>query len=147
VLRERRAFLLTLAASLVALGLRAASVPRGLSDRQVAALEVLGLEYLRTARAKGLGEATVVLRHGLRNALIPVITIPGIDIPVLFSAAVITETIFAWPGMGRLLRDGIFANDWPVVTAVIMITAFLVTLGNLLADILYGVVDPRIRYT
>jgi peptide/nickel transport system permease protein len=109
-------------------------------------LEVLGLEYLRTARAKGLGEAAVVLRHGLRNALIPVITILGIDIPVLFSGAVITETIFAWPGMGRLLRDGIFANDWPVVTAVIMITAFLVTLGNLLADILYGVVDPRIRY-
>jgi peptide/nickel transport system permease protein len=109
-------------------------------------LEVLSLEYLRTARAKGLGEASVILRHGLRNALIPVITILGIDVPVLFSGAVITETIFAWPGMGRLLRDGIFANDWPVVTAVIMITAVFVTLGNLLADVLYAVVDPRIRY-
>ena len=109
-------------------------------------LEVLGLEYLRTARAKGLPEAAVVLRHGVRNALIPVITVLGLDIPVLFSGAVITETIFAWPGMGRLLRDGVFGNDWPVVTAVIMITAFLVTIGNLIADVLYGVVDPRIRY-
>jgi peptide/nickel transport system permease protein len=110
-------------------------------------LEVLSADYLRTARAKGLMEATVIFRHGVRNALIPVITILGLDIPVLFSGAVITETVFSWPGMGRLLRDAVFGNDWPVVQAVIMITAFLVVLGNLVADILYAVVDPRIRYS
>jgi peptide/nickel transport system permease protein len=110
-------------------------------------LEVLSLDYMRTARAKGLAEAVVIFRHGVRNALIPVITILGLDIPVLFSGAVITETIFSWPGMGRLLRDAVFANDWPVVQAVIMITAFLVILGNLVADLLYAVVDPRIRYS
>jgi peptide/nickel transport system permease protein len=110
-------------------------------------LEILSVDYMRTARAKGLTEATVIFRHGVRNALIPVITILGLDIPVLFSGAVITETIFSWPGMGRLLRDAVFANDWPVVQAVIMITAFLVILGNLVADLLYAVVDPRIRYS
>ena len=110
-------------------------------------LEVLSVDYLRTARAKGLIESVVITRHALRNALIPVITILGLDIPVLFSGAIITETIFSWPGMGRLLRDGVFANDWPVVTAIVMITAFLVLVGNLVADLLYAVVDPRIRYT
>jgi peptide/nickel transport system permease protein len=110
-------------------------------------LEVLTQDYLRTARAKGLGEGLVVVRHALRNALVPIITILGLDVPLLFSGAIITEGIFSWPGMGRLLLDGIFGNDWPVVTAVIMITAFLVLLGNLMADVLYAVVDPRIRYT
>lgn len=110
-------------------------------------LEVLSLDYLRTARAKGLSETVVLMRHAMRNALVPIITILGLDIPVLFSGAVITETIFSWPGMGRLLRDGVFANDWPVVMAVVMITALLVILGNLIADLLYAVVDPRIRYT
>jgi peptide/nickel transport system permease protein len=110
-------------------------------------LEILSLDYLRTARAKGLTERVVISRHGLRNALIPVITILGLDVPILFSGAIITETIFSWPGMGRLLFDAVFGNDWPVVTAVIMLTAFLVLVGNLLADLLYAVVDPRIRYT
>ncbi len=110
-------------------------------------LEVLSMDYLRTARAKGLRESGVILSHGVRNALIPVITILGLDIPVLFSGAVITETIFAWPGMGRLYIQSIYASDWPVAQAIIMITAFLVVLGNLAADILYAVVDPRIRYS
>ncbi len=110
-------------------------------------LEVLTQDYLRTARAKGLSEGLVVVRHALRNALVPVITILGLDVPLLFSGAIITEGIFSWPGMGRLLLDSIFGNDWPVVTAVIMITAFLVLVGNLIADVLYAVVDPRIRYT
>jgi peptide/nickel transport system permease protein len=110
-------------------------------------LEILSLDYLRTARAKGLTEGLVISRHALRNALIPVITILGLDVPLLFSGAIITETIFSWPGMGRLLFDAVFGNDWPVVTAVIMLTAFLVLVGNLLADVLYAVVDPRIRYT
>ncbi len=110
-------------------------------------LEVLGLDYMRTARAKGLRDTTAVFRHGVRNALIPVITVLGIEIPVLFSGAVITETIFAWPGMGRLLLQGINGSDWPVVQAIVIVTAFLVILGNLIADILYAVVDPRIRYS
>ncbi len=110
-------------------------------------LEVLSLDYLRTARAKGLREGTVVARHALRNALIPVITILGIEVPVLFGGAVITETIFSWPGMGQLLIQAINGSDWPIVQAIVMITAFLVILGNLIADVLYAVVDPRIRYT
>jgi peptide/nickel transport system permease protein len=110
-------------------------------------LEVLALDYLRTARAKGLKDWLVVARHAVPNALIPVITILGLDIPVLFSGAVITETIFAWPGMGRLYIQSINVSDWPVAQAIIMITAFLVILGNLVADILYAVVDPRIRYS
>jgi peptide/nickel transport system permease protein len=109
-------------------------------------LEVLSLDYLRTARSKGLAESVVVIRHGVRNALIPVITILGLDIPVLFSGAVITETIFSWPGMGRLLVQSINASDWPIAQAIIMFTAFLVIFGNLIADVLYAVVDPRIRY-
>lgn len=109
-------------------------------------LEILTQDYLRTARSKGLNEYAVVVRHALRNALIPVVTILGLDVPLLFSGAIVTEGIFSWPGMGRLLLDGINGNDWPVVTAVIMITAFLVLLGNLIADVLYVVVDPRIRY-
>lgn len=109
-------------------------------------LEVLSLDYLRTARSKGLAEGVIVIRHGVRNALIPVITILGLDIPVLFSGAVITETIFSWPGMGRLLVQSINASDWPIAQAIIMFTAFLVIFGNLIADVLYAVVDPRIRY-
>jgi len=109
-------------------------------------LEVLSLDYLRTARSKGLAENAVIFRHAVRNALIPVITILGLDIPVLFSGAVITETIFSWPGMGRLLIQSINASDWPIAQAIIMFTAFLVIAGNLFADVLYAVVDPRIRY-
>jgi peptide/nickel transport system permease protein len=109
-------------------------------------LEVLGLDYLRTARAKGVAEGTVILRHGVRNALIPVITVLGLDIPNLFAGAIVTETIFSWPGMGRLLIQGINSADWPIVQAIVMFTAFLVILGSLLADVLYAVVDPRIRY-
>lgn len=110
-------------------------------------LEVLSLDYLRTAQAKGLRERIVHLRHALPNAVIPVITILGLDIPVLFAGAVITETIFAWPGMGRLYIQSINLSDWPVAQAIIMLTAFLVILGNLIADVLYAVADPRIRYS
>lgn len=110
-------------------------------------LEVLSQDYLRTARAKGLAETLVIVRHAVRNALIPVITILGIEVPVLFSGAVITESIFSWPGMGRLFVQSVNAADWPVAQAIIMITAFLVIFGNLIADVLYAVADPRIRYT
>jgi peptide/nickel transport system permease protein len=111
-----------------------------------AMLDVLSQDYLRTARAKGLRESIVVARHGIRNALVPVITIIGLRIPVLFAGAVVTEFIFSWPGMGQIFIQGVFASDWPIVQAILVITAFLVVLSNLLADLLYAVVDPRIRY-
>ena len=109
-------------------------------------LEVLKQDYIRTARAKGVPWARVVLTHGLRNAILPVITLLGLEIPQLFGGAIITETIFTWPGMGRLFFEGISKNDWPLVQAITMLSAFLVVGGNLLADLAYAVVDPRIRY-
>ncbi|HEY3079245.1 MAG TPA: ABC transporter permease [Chloroflexota bacterium] len=111
-----------------------------------AMLDVLSQDFLRTARAKGLRETVVVVKHGIRNALIPVITIIGLRIPVLFAGAVVTEFIFSWPGMGQIFIQGINASDWPIVQAILVITAFLVIASNLLADLLYAVVDPRIRY-
>jgi len=107
---------------------------------------VLRQDYMRTARAKGVIERVVILKHGLRNALIPIITIMGLDIPVLFTGAIITETIFAWPGMGRLFFDGLGQVDWPLVQGILVITAILVVFSNLFADMLYAVVDPRIQY-
>ena len=111
-----------------------------------AMLEVLSQDYLRTARAKGLRERAVIVHHAIRNALIPVITVIGLRIPVLFAGAVVTEAIFSWPGMGQIFFQAVMASDWPVVQAIIVITAFLVIVSNLLADLLYAVVDPRIRY-
>jgi peptide/nickel transport system permease protein len=101
---------------------------------------------MRTARAKGLSERVVILKHGLRNGLIPIITLLALSIPGLFGGALITESIFSWPGMGRLLIESISAVDWPVVQGVLVITAFLVVFSNFLGDILYAVVDPRIQY-
>ncbi len=109
-------------------------------------LEVLGQDFLRTARAKGLSETVVVMKHALRNALIPFITLVGLAVPELFGGAIITETIFSWAGMGRLYYDAIMASDWPLLQALLVILAFLVIASNLLADVLYAVVDPRIRY-
>lgn len=112
-----------------------------------AMLDVLSQDFLRTARAKGLRENVVILRHAIRNALIPVITIVGLRIPVLFAGAVVTEFIFSWPGMGQIFIQGVFASDWPIVQAILVITSFLVIASNLLADVLYAIVDPRIRYS
>jgi len=109
-------------------------------------LEVIRQDYIRTARAKGLPERTVILRHALRNSLIPVITLLGLYLPLLFSGAVFVEMIFAWPGMGRVIVDAISQRDYPVVMATSFIFAVLTVLGNLLADLLYAVADPRIRY-
>jgi peptide/nickel transport system permease protein len=108
-------------------------------------LEVLRQDYITTARAKGLSERVVVWRHGVRNALLPVITFVGFSIPGLMGGSVIFETIFAIPGMGRLFYDAIMARDYPVVMGVLVITAFLTLVGNMVADILYAVADPRIR--
>jgi peptide/nickel transport system permease protein len=109
-------------------------------------LEVLRQDFLRTARAKGVKERVVLSKHALRNALIPVITIIGLDIPAIFSGAIVTETIFNWPGMGKLYYDSVLRHDVPVAMAVLTVIAFLVIGSNLLADILYAVADPRIRY-
>lgn len=109
-------------------------------------LEVIRQDYIRTARAKGLPERVVVLKHALRNALLPIVTLIGLSLPFLFSGAVLTEYIFSWPGMGRLTVEAIFAQDTPVIIACFVIFAILVVLGNLLADLMYAVVDPRIRY-
>lgn len=109
-------------------------------------LEVLRQDFLRTARAKGVPERIVLAKHALRNALIPVITIVGLDIPNIFSGAIITETIFNYPGMGKLYFDSVLRHDIPVSMGVLALIAFLVIASNLLADVLYAVVDPRIRY-
>jgi peptide/nickel transport system permease protein len=110
-------------------------------------LEVLKQDYMRTARAKGVVERVVILKHGLRNALIPVVTIIMLSIPGLFTGAIITETIFSWPGMGRLFFDGISQVDWSLVQGILVITASLVVICNLLADISYALIDPRIQYS
>ncbi|MCI0436524.1 MAG: ABC transporter permease [Gemmatimonadetes bacterium] len=109
-------------------------------------LEVIRQDYVRTARAKGLPERTVIGKHALRNSLIPVVTLLGLYLPFLFSGTVFVEKIFAWPGMGRVIVDAILQRDYPVVMATSFIFAALTILGNLVADVLYAVVDPRIRY-
>lgn len=109
-------------------------------------LEVVRQDYIRTARAKGLPERSVIFRHALRNSLIPVITLLGLNLPYLFSGTVFIETIFAWPGMGRVIVEAIFQRDYPLVMATSFLFATVVVLGNLLADVLYAVADPRIRY-
>lgn len=109
-------------------------------------LEVIHQDYIRTARAKGLPERTVITRHALRNSLLPVITLLGLYIPFLFSGTVFVETIFSINGMGRVIVDAIFQRDYPVVMATSFFFAVMVVVGNLLADVLYAVADPRIRY-
>ena len=110
-----------------------------------AMLEVAGEPYIAIARAKGLTETEVALRHMLRNALIPVVTLLGLSLPTLFSGAVFVEAIFAWPGVGRILVEGVQARDYPVVMAATAVSAVLVVLGNLLAEALTSWADPRVR--
>jgi peptide/nickel transport system permease protein len=110
-------------------------------------LDVMSADYIRTARAKGVPRRKVVIRHGLRNALIPLVTIMALDIGALFGGLIITEQIFSIPGMGRLFIDALQAGDATVLVAWVVVTAIFVVLFNLLADILYGVLDPRIRLT
>ena len=107
-------------------------------------LDVINQDYIRTASAKGVSEFRIITRHAMRNALLPMITIAGIQIPSLLSGALVTETVFTWPGMGRLFLDSISYRDYPVVMGVLMFSAVLVLLASLLADILYSVADPRI---
>lgn len=108
-------------------------------------LEVIRQDYIRTARAKGLSERKVIFRHALRNALLPLITIVGLSFPFLLSGAVITEVIFAWPGMGRVTVDAIFARDYPLIIANTLVAGAMVIAGNLISDLLYAWADPRIK--
>lgn len=109
-------------------------------------LEVLGQDYMRTAYAKGLATRLVLVRHGLRNALIPVVTVIGVQFASLLGGAVIVETIFAWPGMGRLAVNAISRRDYPVIMGTVLVFAVVFVLANLIVDILYTFIDPRIRY-
>jgi peptide/nickel transport system permease protein len=109
-------------------------------------LDVLQLDYLRTARAKGLGEQSVVARHAMKNSLIPLVTVIGGSFSRFFAGATITETVFSYPGMGKLLFDSVMGNDLVVSMSILMLLSFMVIWGNLVADIIYGWVDPRIRY-
>jgi len=109
-------------------------------------LEVIRQDYVRTARAKGLSERVVIYKHALRNGIIPVITVLGLSLPFLFSGAVITETVFSWPGMGTLTILAVESRDYPLLMGITLVIAFMVILGNLLADIFYAVADPRIRF-
>jgi peptide/nickel transport system permease protein len=110
-------------------------------------LEVLNQDYIRTARAKGLSERQVVFGHALRNALNPLITQVGLALPRLLGGAVVIETVFQWPGMGRLAIQAILQRDYPVLMGLNLMIALLVIAGSLLADVLYSVADPRIRYS
>ena len=108
-------------------------------------LEVIRQDYIRTAKAKGLPESQVILRHAFRNALMPVVTILGLSVPGLIGGGVIFETIFAIPGMGQLFYSSTMARDYPTIMGILVIGAILTLFGNLIADIAYALVDPRIR--
>ena len=109
-------------------------------------LEVIKTDYMRTATAKGLSRATVILRHGLKNALIPVVTVVALSAPGLVAGAIVTETIFAWPGMGRLFINALGQFDFSLLMGYLVLTSFLVVLFNLLADVAYAWLDPRVKY-
>lgn len=109
-------------------------------------LEILNEDYIRTARGKGIGEKSVIYTHAMKNAMIPIITLIGLQIPFIFSGSVIIETVFSWPGMGRLLVNSVLQRDYPVVQGLVLVYAIIVVISNLLVDIAYGYFDPRIEY-
>ncbi len=109
-------------------------------------VEVLRQDYVRTAMAKGIGRRQVLLKHALRNALIPVVTILALDLGFLFSGALVTETIFAYPGMGKMIYDAIMGNDFNLALVALLFATLLTLIGNLLADLAYAWLDPRIWY-
>jgi peptide/nickel transport system permease protein len=109
-------------------------------------LDVIHLDYMRTARAKGLPQRLVIFKHGLRNALIPLVTMLALDLPYVVTGAVIVETIFSWPGMGRLYYQSAMDRDYPMLMAILILSGALMIFSNLIADLIYGYLDPRIRY-
>jgi len=132
---------------LPALTLSAATLAVNMRQVRSSLLEVFGQDYVRTARAKGMNEQRVVVVHALKYALIPVITVVGLQVGALIEGAVITETIFSWPGVGKLVVDSLFGRDYPVVQAVVLLSAMSYMLATLLVDIAYGWLDPRISYS
>jgi peptide/nickel transport system permease protein len=108
-------------------------------------LDVLGSEYIKLARLKGLPQSLVIAKHAFKNALIPVLTLAGINLVIMVNVAVVVETVFAWPGIGRLLYEGITFRDFPIVQGVVILGGFMIVIVNLFIDILYAVIDPRIR--
>lgn len=129
---------------MITLGIRPAALTARLTRSCM--LEVLSQDYIRTARAKGLGRNIVIMKHALKNAMIPIITIIGTQIASLLSGAVLTETIFAWPGIGRLSVDALIARDFPMIRGTVIFMAIIFLIANLIVDISYGFFDPRIRY-
>ena len=127
----------TLAAALIAVVAR---------NTRSAMMEVLAQDYITTARSKGVREKMVIIRHGLKNAFIPVITVIGLQFGTMLGGTVLTETVFAWPGLGRLLISSILARDYPVIQGAILIFALLFVLTNLLVDLTYAYFDPKVRY-
>ena len=125
------------------------TIPLAVIARQTrsAMLEVLSEDYVRTARAKGLGPLRVIGLHALRNAMIPVITVIGLQVGVLFAGAILTETIFSWPGIGKWMVDSIFRRDYPAVQGGLLLIAAIVMIVNLVVDLLYGLINPQIRHT
>jgi peptide/nickel transport system permease protein len=109
-------------------------------------LEILNEDYIRTARGKGIGEQAVIYTHAMKNAMIPIITLIGLQIPFIFSGSVIIETVFSWPGMGRLLVNSVLQRDYPIVQGLVLVYAVIVIASNLLVDVMYGYFDPRIEY-
>ncbi len=128
----------------ITLGMASAALMARITRSSV--LEVLRQEFITTARAKGVSERMVIYKHALKNALIPVVTVLGLQFGILLGGAVLTETVFAWPGVGRLLVDAILRRDYPVVQGTVMLLAFLFVLINLVVDIIYAYLDPRIHY-
>ncbi len=135
--------LMHLALPALTLGLAGAAVIA--RYQRAAMLEVIGQDFVRSAHAKGLSNRDVLVRHAVRNALLPIVTLFGLAFPILLSGAVLVETVFAWPGMGKLMVDAIQARDYAVVTGATILSAVLVVVGNLLADVLYRTLDPRTR--
>lgn len=132
--------------ALPAIALSVISVAQFSRFQRAAMLDVMSSEYLRTARAKGLPQRSVYLKHALRNALMPTVTLLAIEMGLVFGGAVITETVFAWPGLGFLLADSLYKNDYNVARALLMIAAVLIVFFNLVADLAYSLVDPRVSY-
>jgi len=127
----------------VTLGVRSAAIVARMTRASL--VEVLSLDYVRTGRAKGCGEATVLLRHGLRNALVPVVTLVGLDFGSYLSGSVLTESIFAWPGVGQYAMQAILRRDFPAIQGTVLFLSGIFVLVNLVVDVSYGVLDPRIR--
>lgn len=136
--------LLHLTLPLFALGMRYLAL--GARMTRASTLEVLSQDYITTARSKGLAENLVMARHAVPNALLPVITMLGMNIGTMLTGSVLTEVVFGWPGMGRLLYDGIYARDYPLVTGIVLTVSIVVILSNLITDLVYAYIDPRIRY-